>query len=52
VNPDRIGWQLGPGGQWLLLGNSGKTCHPRNIEFDEIREMSFQDDRLCEDLES
>jgi hypothetical protein len=35
-----------------LLGNSGKTCHPRNVKFDKIREMSFQDDRLYEDLES
>jgi hypothetical protein len=26
----------------LVLGNSGKTCPPRNIEFDEIHEMSFQ----------
>jgi hypothetical protein len=25
-----------------LLGNSGKTCPPRNVEFDEIHEMSFQ----------
>jgi hypothetical protein len=28
----------------LVLGNSGKTCYPRNIEFDEIHEISFQDD--------
>jgi hypothetical protein len=28
----------------LVLGNSGKTCHPQNVEFDEIHEMSFQDD--------
>jgi hypothetical protein len=27
-----------------VLGNSGKTCHPQHVEFDEIREMSFQDD--------
>jgi hypothetical protein len=26
----------------LVLGNSGKTCPARNIEFDEIHEMSFQ----------
>jgi hypothetical protein len=26
----------------LVLGNSEKTCPPRNIEFDEIHEMSFQ----------
>jgi hypothetical protein len=36
----------------LVLGNSRKTCHPRNVEFDKIREMSFQDDQPCEDLES
>jgi hypothetical protein len=28
----------------LVLGNSGKTCHPRIVEFDEVCEMSFQDD--------
>jgi hypothetical protein len=28
----------------LVLGNSGKTCDPRNVEFDKIHEMSFQDD--------
>jgi hypothetical protein len=26
----------------LVLGNSGKTCHPRNVEFYEIHEISFQ----------
>jgi hypothetical protein len=26
----------------LVLGNSGKTCHPRNVEFLKIHEMSFQ----------
>jgi hypothetical protein len=25
------------------LGNLGKTCHPRNVEFDEIHEISFQE---------
>jgi hypothetical protein len=25
----------------LVLGNSGKTYHPRNVELDEIHEMSF-----------
>jgi hypothetical protein len=29
---------------WELLGNSGKPSHPRNVEFDKSREMSFQDD--------
>jgi hypothetical protein len=26
----------------LVLGNSGKTLHPQNVEFDEIRETSSQ----------
>jgi hypothetical protein len=29
-----------------------KTCHPRNVEVYEIREMSFQEQRTHEDLES
>jgi hypothetical protein len=29
---------------YIVLGNSGKTCHLRNFEFEEICEMSFQDD--------
>jgi hypothetical protein len=29
-----------------------KTCHPRNIEVYEVREMSFQEQRTHEDLES
>jgi hypothetical protein len=36
----------------LLLGNLRKTCPPRNVEFDEIHEMSFQGSWLWEDLES
>jgi hypothetical protein len=35
-----------------MLGNSGKTCPPRNVEFDEIHEMIFQGSWTCEDLES
>jgi hypothetical protein len=35
-----------------LLGNSGKTCPPQNVEFDEIHEMSFQGSWFWEDLES
>jgi hypothetical protein len=38
--------------KWSLLGNSRKTCHPRNVKFDKIHEMSFQDGWLCGDLES
>jgi hypothetical protein len=38
--------------QGVTIGEFWKTCHPRNVEFDEVCEMSFQDDRLCEDLES
>jgi hypothetical protein len=26
-----------------VLWNSGKTCHSRNVEFDEIHEISFQE---------
>jgi hypothetical protein len=36
----------------LVLGNSGKNCYPRNVEFDEIHEMSFQGGWLYEDLKS
>jgi hypothetical protein len=35
-----------------LLGNSGKTCHPWNVEFDEIHVTSFQEGQTSEDLES
>jgi hypothetical protein len=27
----------------VLLGNSGKICHPQNIGFDEIHEIIFRD---------
>jgi hypothetical protein len=30
------------------VGEFRKTCHPRNIEFYEVREMSFQESRTCE----
>jgi hypothetical protein len=36
----------------LMLGNSGKTCHPRNVGFAEIHKISFQGGWICEDLES
>jgi hypothetical protein len=36
----------------LVLGNSGKTCHPRNVGFDENHEISFQGGWFYEDLES
>jgi hypothetical protein len=36
----------------LVLGNSGKTCHPRNVEFDEIHEMSFQGGWTYEDMKT
>jgi hypothetical protein len=41
-------WNLWP----ILVGEFRKTCHPRNVEFDEIHEMSFQGGWLWEDLES
>jgi hypothetical protein len=34
-----------------LLGNSGKTCHPWNVEFDEIHEINFQGGWIYDDLE-
>jgi hypothetical protein len=34
------------------VGEFMKTCHPRNVEVHEIREMSFQEHRIREDLES
>jgi hypothetical protein len=34
------------------VGEFRKTCHPRNVEVYEIREMSFQEHQTCEDLES
>jgi hypothetical protein len=37
---------------YYLLGNSGKICHPRNVEFDEIHEMSFQGGWTYEDMTS
>jgi hypothetical protein len=36
----------------LPVGEFRKTCHPRNVEVYEIREMSFEEHRICEDLES
>jgi hypothetical protein len=34
------------------VGEFRKTCHPRNVEVNEVREMSFQEQRTREDLES
>jgi hypothetical protein len=34
------------------VGEFRKTCHPQNVEVHEIREMSFQEYRTCENLES
>jgi hypothetical protein len=36
----------------LFVGEFMKTCHPRNVEVYEVREMSFQEQRTREDLES
>jgi hypothetical protein len=36
----------------VVVGKFRKTCHPRNVELYEIREMSFQEFWTCEDLES
>jgi hypothetical protein len=38
--------------QSQLLGNSGKICHPQNVGFDEIHEISFQGRWIYEDLGS
>jgi hypothetical protein len=35
-----------------VVGEYGKTCHPRNVEVHEIREICFQGQRNREDLES
>jgi hypothetical protein len=35
-----------------VVGEFKKTCHPRNVKVYEVREMSFQEQRTCEDLES
>jgi hypothetical protein len=34
------------------VGEFRKTCHPRNVEVHEIREICFQGQRNREDLES
>jgi hypothetical protein len=36
----------------LTAGEFRKTCHPRNVEIYEVREMSFQEQRIREGLES
>jgi hypothetical protein len=36
----------------VSVGEFRKTCHPRNVEVHEIREMCFQGQIICEDLES
>jgi hypothetical protein len=34
------------------VGEFRKTCHPRNVEVNEICDVSFQEQRTREDLES
>jgi hypothetical protein len=34
------------------VGEFRKTCHPRNIEVNEVCEVSFQEQRTRDDLES
>jgi hypothetical protein len=34
--------------QGSMLGEFRKIRHPQNVEFYEIREMSFQESRTCE----
>jgi hypothetical protein len=35
-----------------VVGEFKKTRHPRNVEVNEVREISFQEQRTREDLES
>jgi hypothetical protein len=42
-------WKQGRKGD---VGEFRKTCHPRNVEIYEVREMSFQEKRTHEGLES
>jgi hypothetical protein len=38
---------------WLVyVGEFRKTCHPQNVEVNEICDVSFQEQRTREDLES
>jgi hypothetical protein len=34
------------------VGEFKKTCHPRNVKVNEICDVSFQEQRIHEDLES
>jgi hypothetical protein len=34
------------------VGEFRKTCHPRNVEVNEVCEISFQEQRTRDDLES
>jgi hypothetical protein len=36
----------------VSVGEFRKTCHPRNVEVNEICDVSFQEQRTCGDLES
>jgi hypothetical protein len=36
----------------MIVGEFIKTCHPRNVEVNEICDASFQGQRTHEDLES
>jgi hypothetical protein len=51
----RFSWNrivgVNPLPQGASVGEFRKTCHPRNVEVYEIREMSFQEQRTHEDLE-
>jgi hypothetical protein len=38
--------------QGASVGEFRKTCHPRNVEVNEICDVSFQEQRTREDLES
>jgi hypothetical protein len=36
----------------VYVGEFKKTCHPQNVEVNEICDVSFQEQRTREDLES
>jgi hypothetical protein len=47
-------WNCDPGTHMrcIQFSTENRVWHPRNVEVYEIREMSFQEHRTCDDLES
>jgi hypothetical protein len=52
----RLSWNqivgVNPLPRGASVGEFRKTCHPRNVEVHEIREMCFQEQRIRGDPES